>query len=257
MSIQTVPTHHPLKPAMIKVGDFFFKWRNQAFPLLLVAIFLVAPPSNTLLGSQALEPFRDLAAVGLVLAGLILRAAVVGFAYIKRGGVGKKVYAADLVTTGIFGVCRNPLYVGNLLIVLGVLTMHGDPRVFVGGVALMGFIYQSIVYAEERYLEEKFGDGYRAYCADVPRWGFRLSRLRDATEGMRFDLKKAILAEYTTIATSTAILAVTEIYEQFAHRSDPPSMPLVWMLLGVIALLVVWTSAVRYYKKRAARQRVA
>lgn len=239
---------------MVHVGDFFFKWRNQAFPLLLIAIYLFAPPSNHFLGRHDLEPVRDLVALLLVLAGLALRAVVVGYAYIKRGGVNKKVYAADLVTTGLFGVCRNPLYVGNLLIVLGVLTMHGGPWVVLTGALLMTFIYQSIVYAEERYLAAKFGAGYRAYCADTPRWGFRLSRLADATEGMRFDLKKAILAEYTTIATSLSILAATELYEQLGHPEDAPSTPVIWGMVGGIATAILWTTTLRIYKKRRARR---
>jgi len=257
MTTPTLLADHPLKGPMIRVGDFFFKWRNQAFPLLLVAIYLFVPPSNAFLGRRDLEPVRDVLALGFVIAGLVLRAVVVGYAYIKRGGVNKKVYAADLVTAGLFGACRNPLYVGNLLIVLGVLTMHGDPWVFVAGVLLMTFIYQSIVYAEERYLEAKFGAGYRAYCADTPRWGFRLSRLPASTQGMRFDLKKAILAEYTTIATSLSILAATELYEQLGHHDNPPSTPVVWGMVGVIATAILWTMTLRIYKKRRARRLAA
>ncbi len=116
----------------------------------------------------------------------------------------------------------------------------------------MSFIYQSIVFAEERYLEEKFGDAYRQYCAVAPRWSLRLSRLRAATDGMRFNLRKAILAEYTTIATSLAMLAATEIYEQLAHADDPPVMLLVELLGGFLVLAVLWTFVVRRYKKRRA-----
>lgn len=251
MTAQPVRTTSAIKALMIKVGDFFFKWRNQAFPLFLLLIFIAVPPSNTFLGREGLEWIREVLALGLVLAGLVLRGTVVGYAYIKRGGVGKKVYAADLVTTGLFGACRNPLYVGNLLIVAGILAMHGDPRVFIGGAVLMGFIYQSIVYAEERFLEGKFGEGYLAYCADVPRWGFRLSRLPASTEGMRFNLVKALLAEYTTIATSLTILAITKIYEQLAHPDDTHAVP-VWVLVAGIGVALVWTIAFRVYKKRIA-----
>ncbi len=166
----------PSKPALVRIGDFFFKWRNHVFPVILLAIYLVFPPANRVAGSETLEVARDVAAVATVLAGLTVRSWVIGFAYIKRGGVGGKVYAADLVTSGLFGVCRNPLYVGNLLVIAGILLMHGDPWVITGGLALMLFIYHCIVAAEEWFLIAKFGSGYRAYCADVPRWGFRLGR---------------------------------------------------------------------------------
>lgn len=250
---QFVSPKPALKTWMAGIGDFFFRWRNVAFPLILLALFLLVRPSNTLAGSPLLEPYRDAAAVLLVVMGLALRAAVIGLAYIKRGGRGGKVYAVDLVTSGLFGVCRNPLYVGNLVIVAGVLVMHGDPRVIVGGFALMAFIYQCIVYAEERFLEAKFGGAYLAYCEDVPRWSFRLSRLAGALEGMRFDLKKALYVDYGTIATSAAILAATELYEQLGHPGDPPFPLVVWSMWGVLGLSAAWMLLIRAHKKAPKR----
>ena len=105
-----------MKNLMLSIGNFFFKYRNQAFPLIIVTLFVAAPPAATVLGSATLEQWKDAAALLIVFAGLILRATVIGYAYIKRGGLNKRVYAKDLVTEGMFGVCRNPLYVGNMLI---------------------------------------------------------------------------------------------------------------------------------------------
>jgi protein-S-isoprenylcysteine O-methyltransferase Ste14 len=64
---------------------------------------------------------HGLDALGVVVlaGGLALRSLVVGLAYIKRGGKGKKVYADALVTDGIFAHSRNPLYLGNILILCG------------------------------------------------------------------------------------------------------------------------------------------
>ncbi len=60
--------------------------------------------------------------IGLIItvSGQVIRGATIGLAYIIRGGKNKKVYAEDLVTTGIFAHCRNPLYVGNILMLAGV-----------------------------------------------------------------------------------------------------------------------------------------
>jgi protein-S-isoprenylcysteine O-methyltransferase Ste14 len=151
-----------MKGFMIPLGDFFFKWRNQLFPVIMILAFIAVKPSNTFLGREDLEPVRDLIAILVMIAGLVMRSVVIGFAYIQRGGLKKKVYAADLVTSGMFGVCRNPLYVGNMLIAIAVFIMHGAPVIVIGGTLLFAFIYQSIIYAEERFLAEKFGPGYLA-----------------------------------------------------------------------------------------------
>jgi len=52
--------------------------------------------------------------------GQAVRGATIGLAYIVRGGKEGKPYADGLVTEGIFRHCRNPLYVGNILMLLGV-----------------------------------------------------------------------------------------------------------------------------------------
>ena len=84
----------------------------------------------------------------------------------------------------MFGVCRNPLYVGNMLVYSGLFLFHGNPLVVVVGCLVFAFIYQSIIYAEEEFLADKFGQGYRDYCRNVPRWGLKLSAFASSTEGM-------------------------------------------------------------------------
>lgn len=236
-----------LKRFMIPIGDFLFKWRNQLFPVITLLAFIAVKPSNTFFGREDLEPVRDLIAILIMAAGLALRSLVIGYAYIQRGGLKKKVYASALVTSGLFGVCRNPLYVGNMLICLSVFVMHGAPVIMIGGPLLFAFIYQSIIFAEERFLAEKFGAEYLAYCAEVPRWGLRLSRFRDSTEGMRYDLKKALRADYGTILTGVFMLSAVELYERLAYPDETREM--VAVLIGLMVFAVVGTIAFHYYKK--------
>ena len=135
-----------------------------------------------------------------MLAGEALRIGVVGLKYIRRGGLEKKVYADDLVTGGFFTVCRNPLYVGNILISVGALLIHAQPVLMVGGIAPTLFIYVAIVATEENFLRNKFGASYEAYCADVNRWLPNLARLPAASAGMAFNLRRVVAKEYPTAA---------------------------------------------------------
>ena len=106
---------------MIKIGNFFFKYRNILFIFLYLLLFIPSPAlfSPTLFGPQYwIWPI----VIGLIITitGQSIRGATIGLAYIVRGGKEGKVYAEDLVTTGIFNHCRNPLYVGNVLMLFGV-----------------------------------------------------------------------------------------------------------------------------------------
>src|SRR2546428_12167077 len=75
-----------------------------------------------------------------------------------------------LVVDGIYGRTRNPLYLGLILIYLGLGVAAGSLWA-IGLVApLLWVINVGVVKREERYLERKFGDAYRAYKARVRRW---------------------------------------------------------------------------------------
>jgi protein-S-isoprenylcysteine O-methyltransferase Ste14 len=239
-----------MKTTMIAIGDFFFRYRNQAFPLIVLALFVLAAPPSEIFQSEALEHVKDMLALAITLSGLALRATVIGYAYIKRGGLNKKVYAKNLVTEGMFGVCRNPLYVGNMLIYAGIFVMHGHPLVLVLGIALYAFMYQCIVLAEERFLEGKFGEGYAAYCADVPRWIPRFSRFADATDGMEFNFKRVLAKDYSTIAAALITLALVEAYESLALPSPLQEIDYITLLVAIIGTIGILAGIVSFCKKR-------
>ncbi|MFM9889586.1 MAG: methyltransferase family protein [Rickettsiales bacterium] len=237
------------KTTLIKIGDFFFKYRNFIFPIFLVVLLLGKRPPSEYFGSEEAEDVVDTIAVILALAGLSLRGAVIGFSYIKRGGLNKKVYAENLVTDGFFAVCRNPLYVGNILIYAGLLLKHGDLLVLVLGSAFFLFVYTAIVAAEEYFLRNGFGDAYREYCRDVPRWRMKWPRLKAATEGMKFNLKKALVKDYGTIINVVVTLTILEMLEQTsaAESAEPPNW---FMFAAIIGCVIAMGLVVRVAKRR-------
>ncbi|SOC36145.1 protein-S-isoprenylcysteine O-methyltransferase Ste14 [Rhizobium subbaraonis] len=238
-----------MTPAMIAVGNFFFRYRNQAFPLIILVLAVLAPPPTTWFGSTAGGHFRETLAMAIVAFGLTLRATVIGFAYIQRGGLRKRVYAKELVTEGMFGVCRNPLYAGNMLIYSGIFLFHGDAFVVVAGIVLFALIYQCIVLAEEHFLLDKFPDGYRAYCRDVPRWGFRLQRFRRSTEGMRFNVRRVIAKDYSTISAALLALLAVDVYRVLTTAETPQSSQRLLVLALLVMLVVASTGIVSRMKK--------
>ena len=76
-----------------------------------------------------------------------------------------------LVTGGVFGRLRNPMYVGLTLLLAGLSIFLASDWMLVMTIVFMPVIHFGVVKREERYLEAKFGDAYRAYKASVPRYG--------------------------------------------------------------------------------------
>ncbi len=80
--------------------------------------------------------------------------------------------ATTLVTNGVFGMTRNPMYVGMLLLLLGFALWLGAISSLAMVVAFFALVDRKQIPAEERSLLDNFGDDYRSYCKRVPRWLF-------------------------------------------------------------------------------------
>ena len=80
------------------------------------------------------------------------------------------VTGTALVVDGIYGRTRNPLYLGMILVYLGLSVAAGSLWAIVLVVPLLWVINVGVIAREERYLERKFGDAYRAYKGRVRRW---------------------------------------------------------------------------------------
>jgi len=78
--------------------------------------------------------------------------------------------SSALVTDGVFAISRNPMYLGFVLVLLGVAVLMGSwtPHVVVVVFAvLMDVLFIRI---EERMLEKAFGEAWQEYKRKVPRW---------------------------------------------------------------------------------------
>jgi protein-S-isoprenylcysteine O-methyltransferase Ste14 len=75
-----------------------------------------------------------------------------------------------LVTTGIHGLSRNPIYAGMFLFYAGVGLVVRSPWILILVLPLAVVIRYGVVAREEAYLERLFGDTYRDYKASVRRW---------------------------------------------------------------------------------------
>jgi protein-S-isoprenylcysteine O-methyltransferase Ste14 len=75
-----------------------------------------------------------------------------------------------LVTTGIHGRSRNPIYVGMFLLYAGIGIGACSPWVLILTLPLLIILRYRVVAREETYLEKRFGDAYRDYKARVRRW---------------------------------------------------------------------------------------
>ena len=172
----------PADNLLVRLGNVVFRVRDGLFPAVLVPFFVLTKPEWPG-NDQRLDDVLDVVGVLVAMLGQALRRRGRGDGLVIRGGRNRKVYAEELVSGGFFAHCRNPLYVGNLLVLLGLFVIWNSPVAYLVGVPFFLVAYSAIVAAEENCLRGKFGEPFDEYCARVSRWIPKLSGLRPLSPG--------------------------------------------------------------------------
>jgi protein-S-isoprenylcysteine O-methyltransferase Ste14 len=228
---------------MVRIGNFLFHYRNGLFPLAYVLLLFG--------GGSLLDDFRLAALLGFLtsLVGQSIRAATIGIEYIVRGGRRRRIYAEKLVTGGVFAHCRNPLYLGNVIILTGV-GLASNSLLFLGAaLPFFVFAYLAIVMAEENYLRERFRSEYDAYCARVPRFIPSLTGIRETLAQSRFNWRRLITAEYGSTYywfAGMCVITLRNAWREGARLSGSALVPGLWVSVSVATLGYL---AARSYKK--------
>lgn len=228
---------------MVRVGNFLFHYRNGIFPLLYLLLFIPSPPllawwpAGAILGSL------------IASLGQFLRAITIGLDYIIRGGRDRRVYAERLVQGGIFAHCRNPLYVGNFLILVGVGVASNSIIFLSMAIPFFVFAYSAIIAAEEDYLRRKFGQEFDNYCAQVNRLVPRLSGITTTLRGMTFNWRRLVTTEYGSAYIWMAAIVLVSLKNAWldARVGIPPAA--VWTLISVFLCVSAAYVVARYFKK--------
>jgi protein-S-isoprenylcysteine O-methyltransferase Ste14 len=150
---------------------------------------VIAPPPLIALGALLLGlaldwlfPFHILRGIfgfwpRVILGGILIAAGVISAAAGRSGfvRVGTNIQpwkpALTLVTEGIYARMRNPMYVGLTLLLVGLAIALASDWTLILVIPAVLLLHFGVVKREERYLEAKFGESYRAYMRRVPRYG--------------------------------------------------------------------------------------
>ncbi|MDC7228353.1 MAG: isoprenylcysteine carboxylmethyltransferase family protein [Spirochaetales bacterium] len=92
--------------------------------------------------------------------------------FYKRGGGTLAPWdaPAELVVTGPYRFCRNPMYIGVLLTIAGFALMFTSPLVLLYNIAAAVLFHLRIVKYEEPRLAQQFGNRWALYAAMTNRW---------------------------------------------------------------------------------------
>jgi len=231
----------------VSVGNALFHYRNGLVPAAYVVALVCGTPLYPW-GRADLNALLDVTGVLVAGAGQLLRIVTIGYDYIERGGKNRRVHASKLVRGGVFNHCRNPMYVGNMLITAGLALIVNSLAFYV----LLLFViaaYGCIVAAEEDFLQRRFGVEYADYRQHVHRWWPRWAAWSASVEGMRFSWGRVLVKEYNTCFLLVLAIVAFKLWADYSvvgRSALPPSG-------GLTAAFVAWLllyALVRTLKKR-------
>lgn len=154
-------------------GDFLFKHRSF-LPLIILVIGLSVFGYGKYNGQENLPSWLSgsykYICLGIALLGLMIRIFTVG--HTPKGTSGRNTKkgqrAYELNSTGIYSTVRHPLYLGNFFMWLGVAMLTENAWFIVAFILFYAFYYERIMYAEENFLRNKFGQEYLTWAEDIP-----------------------------------------------------------------------------------------
>jgi protein-S-isoprenylcysteine O-methyltransferase Ste14 len=220
-------------------GGRLFRWRSFVLAIFLPLLALAArkaEPIEQLLG-EFWGDLYEFGCIALVLAGLALRAFTVGFVPAKTSGRNTRgQVAASLNTTGMYSVTRNPLYLANCMIYLGVILYSQDLLLALAFGLFLALYYERIILAEEAFLLERFGDTYRGWAAEVPAFVPRLRGWRPPA--LPFSLRTVLRREYPTWLAAILSLAAIDIAADY-FENDFNYDWIAIVVLGLVGYLIL------------------
>ncbi len=142
------------------------------FTIFIPGSFVIVLPIFIGLASRS-QPFAGYSPAGplLILAGVVIYIwAATAFVQDGKGTPSPTAPPLEFVAIGPYRYVRNPIYVGELIVIIGIAAIFGSALVLFYASGLFAILYLFIVGYEEPDLRRRFGSAYEDYVREVGRW---------------------------------------------------------------------------------------
>jgi protein-S-isoprenylcysteine O-methyltransferase Ste14 len=224
-----------------KNGNTLFKYRGQ----IPVILFLLSIPVIYFTDYQFLMNYDNLEIILLItcvtisFVGQVIRAIAIGTSNKYTSGRNTREQVAEALNTkGIYSTLRHPLYLGNYFMWIGIV-MYTFNIWYVLIVSLLFWIYyERIMFAEERFLERKFGESYVSWSLKVP--PFWPSFKNYEPNPIPFSMKTILRREYSGVTATILGFVFVAFLRDWFQSGEIHLKPTYCIVAGVgLAISVV------------------
>jgi protein-S-isoprenylcysteine O-methyltransferase Ste14 len=192
------------------LGNYIFVNRSSLFPIVYSILLLFFTKQ------QDFNPKLITISIFLIILGLFIRLSVMSSANIVRAG--GKIQSKKLYVTGMYYLCRNPLYVGNMLIYLGMFLSLNNQSFFIAGTIIWLYLYQIIILTEEKYLAKTYKNKYKIFKKQTNRWIPNIFNLAKCIQSVNFFYKKGFVRDFNVMTSSLLTFFITLMYQNLVNK---------------------------------------
>ena len=217
--------------------------------MVLIAVIIPSMAEfHYLGGSHWLQDVWEVPCLLVSMLGLGIRVVTVGHAPSGTSGRNAITQVATVLnTTGKYSVVRHPIYLGNFFMWLGVSLFHGIwwvPLIFS---LVFCLHYERIMFAEEEFLECKFGSEFEDWARRTPAFIPRFSQW--VAPALPFSWRKVLKGENASLTGAITIFGGLSLIEQLAMEEElridalwQVLVPVTWIAFVVLRFLKRHTS---------------
>lgn len=231
-------------------GNFLFRYRGQ-IPVLL---FFASIPVVYFTDYDWIEFDENTRMIWLIIAvfisflGQVVRAIAIGTSNKYTSGRNTKEQVAEALNTkGIYSTVRHPLYLGNYLMWIGIVIYVLNPWYVIVVTLLFWLYYERIMFAEERFLERKFGENYVSWSKKVP--AFIPSMKNYEKSEIPFSMKTILRREYSGITATIIGFLFVEILRDYKFNQGFENNNMSWVVLGTALGFSLILRSLKHYTK--------
>jgi len=220
------------------LGTHLFRWRSWTFVLPGAIMLLFLRDYDYPVAGRAGGGLFELFCLLIAVSGIAVRVMTIG--HIADGTSGRNTTshkAATINTTGLYSIMRNPLYLGNYLILLGMSLLSQSWEVLAINTLLFAAAYLPIILTEEHFLRQRFGLAYRDYASRAPRFFPRpwLWRKPDRSFSLRMVLRRENDSLFSTVLAFLLIV----LLRQYTITGQV-GLDVAWVVMGG-GVAATWT----------------
>jgi len=232
-----------------KSGNWLFRYRGYIPVVLFIAAVPVIYFTDVAYLSDTSRHMITYIAIALSVFGFIIRAIAIGTT--PKGTSGRNTkegqVAESLNTKGIYSMVRHPLYLGNYFMWIGIVLFTFNFTFVLIVTLLFWLYYERIMFAEERFLERKFGDEYMKWAQRTP--AFIACIRKYVRNEMALSYKNILKREYSgVLATVFGFVFIDDIRRYFdVHHFEIKTAAHYILIIAIILALVL--RSLKHYTK--------